>query len=327
MAVTAIYVDYNSFTVVGDQSSHFDPGRAILAYHSNSGAKLVYVDYSTYDASAGITTVNTLQTESENLASDLISIDYSCIKPNTMGIGNIPTEALWLYRGLRKYMHHWYYGTTSINIMNGIFHIHDGVKDRLLILPGSILLNVSTSPYGWCFIYVGVPSNGLILTSSDFTFSKTVPTLNYTKCGYYDSTGTKRCLGFFWVNEGGAIYWYYSNNSMHWTYMNNHVEPTIGTGWTLQNIDLPLGNLCVHFMTSFGDTNTATITGQIKEVEDPDEGTIVHNKITTYSERMHGAITLFVNASKNIYLKNSASQWVKINTSAIHLPYGLSGQC
>lgn len=327
MAITAIYVDYNSFTVVGDQTNNFDPGRAILAYHSNSGAKLVYVDYATYDASTEITTVNTLQTESENLASDLTSIDYSCIKPDTMGIGNIPTEALWLYRGLRKYMHYWYSNTNYITITSGIFHVHDGTKDRLLILPGNLTLYFSLSPYSWGYIYVSIPTNGLILTSSDFTFSKTVPTLDYLKCGYYDSTGTKRCLGFFWLNEGGTQYWFYCNNSSHFTVQNSHVEPTVGTGWTLQSFDLPLGNLCVNFSTSFGDTNTASITGQIKEVEDPDEGTYVHNKISTYSERMHGSITLFVNASKQVYLKNSASQWIKMSTTLIHLPFGLSGQC
>lgn len=327
MSVNATYISTNSFSVIGDLASNFDPGRAILAYHGTYGAKLVYADYCSYDAITGLTTVNTIQTESENLSSDLTAIDYSSVKPDTVGLGNIPNEVLYLYRGLRKFMYIQYSGVTSILINNGYIHVHDGIKDKILWLPGDVTKTQSFNISSWYYVYVTVPSNdSLIITSDNISLSTTVPTLDYLRCGYYN--GASRCIGFFLTDGSGNISYFYMNNVMFYCILGVHHEYTVTTSWYLSVVfDAPLGNLCCHWQTGFGDTNTATVTGQMKEVEDPDETTYVLNKYSGYSERMHSSMFMFLDANKKVYMKNSASQVNKLSFNSFLLPFGLSGQC
>lgn len=326
MAVNATYISINSFSVVGDLISKFDPGRAILAYHSIYGAKLGYVNSAIYSAITNLTTVNTLQIDSENLSSDLMSIDYSSVKPDTNGLGNIPSEVLWLYRGLRKFMYTSYSTVNTITIGSGYVHIHDGIKDRILWLPSSITKTDTFGQNLWYFIYLTVPTNGLIITSGDISLSTDIPVLDYLRCGYYSNN--KRAIGFFLTDINGNINWFYMNNAAYYQAYSSHHEYYVTTSWySPYGHSLPLGDLLCLFQTGLGDTNQATVNGQLKEMEDPDETTPVYTMIGSYSRRMHGSITMFVDANKKVYAKNSANQLIKQSTNFFYLPFGLSGQC
>jgi len=329
MAILATYVAANQFRVSGDLASKFDPGRAILAYHTNYGSKLVYTDYASYDSTNGYTNIYTVQDESENLLSDLGSVDISSVKPDTGGLGNVPVELLWMFRGLRKGAYVYYNSDTTFKINKGYIHFNDGLKDKILYIPGTLTITPTISSDLWYYIYINVPTNGIVVTSSDISITTTAPVLDYVKQGYY-SVG-KRCIGFFRTDTVGPIITYFYMDDLIYTWVYGYGAWITGTSSYVSQpasgtMSVPLANARYLFNVHYGDSAAAR-QGYIRETGDPDDTTYQLTTITTSSQKTTTAIMVFIDADKQLSIKSAgANLGFLFGTTCLFLPIGLSGQ-
>ncbi|MEO0250200.1 MAG: hypothetical protein ABIN58_11880 [candidate division WOR-3 bacterium] len=57
----------------------------------------------------------------------------------------------------------------------------------------------------WYYLFAQAPSSGTELSASDITYSSTAPTYDHAKCGWYDTTGDKRCFGVFYSDSSSQV--------------------------------------------------------------------------------------------------------------------------
>lgn len=329
MAILATYVATNQFRVSGDLASKLDSGRAILAYHTNYGSKLVYTNYASYDSTNGYTNVYTVQDESENLLSDLSSVDISSVKPDTSGLGNIPVELLWMFRGLRKGAHVYYNSDSTYKINKGWIHFNDGTKDKILYIPGTLTITPgSLTASTWYYIYLNAPTNGLVVTSSDISITTTAPVLDYVKQGYYSVS--KRCIGFFRTDITGLIIWfwmddltyYWNMGAQNWyTGTSSYVSQPSVPPW-----DVPIAD-ARYLINVFYGNSAAARQFYMRETTDPDDTTYIIALISTASQLGHNGVMCWFNTNRQVSVKSAgADVSFCMATTLLYLPIGLSGQ-
>ena len=111
-----IYIDADTFTISGDYTSLFASGYWLRAYCGVDGNKSCWVDTSSYDAGAGLTTVN-LTSGSDDLTSNLdqVSVNFYVIGESgptyTIDRSRVPQEA----NGVTEFLNKDIYPASSPN--------------------------------------------------------------------------------------------------------------------------------------------------------------------------------------------------------------------
>jgi hypothetical protein len=81
--------------------------------------------------------------------------------------------------------------------INGLGYILDVLTDKI---PGSMTAS------SWYYIFVNAPDSGLVLSNTQVSVSITPPTYDHGKCGWYDATGLKRCIGFLFSDVSSNVW-------------------------------------------------------------------------------------------------------------------------
>lgn len=330
MSTAATYVSATSFTVSGDLTAKFDPHRALLCNHSIYGQKICYVDYASYSGGSGLTTVNLISTESEALTSDLTSIDFSCIRPTSLGVGNLTLNQMLLAKGIRKGLWIDWYSNTQININPGIVYIDNGTSKKLCVVPAQLaavtLTGITLS--AWNYIYVNQPANGVILTATEFTISATAPTWDEAKKGWYKSDdATKRCIMFAKANASAYLV-YFSHNEYVYQWTNNvaNTALTLTTTYQVQTVDSPFPNIMVLLEMSSTANLTVGYSVLVHNPSDPDDNTVFW--YSQVAQPKQNAEWIPIDANKQFSVKVSTSTYA-INWTVLQFmfPQGFFANC
>ena len=213
MAITASYIDASTFNMIGDYKNNLPIGIAIRANCGTDGIKIVYVDKSEYKG--GKTIVYLINSESDDLTANLVNIDISSVKPNTMQLtgnsGNIPVDWLWLYRGFRKGVTPTWINSDRIDITKGMIHYRYEGREILAIIESDISITglnaASLSVDTWYYIYMLPPNDEscVINSSSFFIYNTTSPIFNSTYLQWVHPVEIQwKCIGFFYSLSAGS---------------------------------------------------------------------------------------------------------------------------
>lgn len=239
MALSATYSSAHQFIVSGDQTNVFVGGRAFRADCGLDGTKIGYVAKSVY--SAPDTTVDLVENDSDDLTSNLVTIEVSNLKPNTTAVGNLPFEIQVMARGIRRFVFPVFTAAGTLTITPGFLHLFDGTREKILTVESSFTVAISSLTNNvWHYIYVSAPVNhGIVITSSDIVVSETAPTYNEIYKGWYDGS-YNRCIGFFKSNASGTMR-FFKTDGFYYRFNNGTTKVnTSSTGWTNITLDLPV---------------------------------------------------------------------------------------
>lgn len=233
MAITASYVDASTLNMVGDYRYNLPMGVAIRANCGTDGIKIVYVSKSEYKG--GKTIVYLVNSESDDLTANLVNLDISSVKPNSMQLegnsGNIPVDWLWLYRGSRRGMALSWISTDRIDILPGAMHITYENREIYAILESTVSLtgfstaSLTVNTWYYIYLYPLVDETCVIpAASSSFFYSSTAPTFSSTTMQWGHPTEPQfKCIGFFLSGSSGSsvrqFFWtskFYQLNYKYW---------------------------------------------------------------------------------------------------------------
>lgn len=239
MALSATYSTAHQFLVSGDQTNVFVGGRAFRADCGIDGTKIGYVAKSVY--SAPDTTVDLVENDSDNLTSNLVTVEVSNLKPNTTAVGNLPFDIQVMARGIRRFMFPVFTDAGTLTITPGFLHLFDGTREKVLTVEASFNVTISgLTNETWHYIYVSAPADhGIVVTSSDIVVSSTAPTYNEVHKGWYNA-GYNRCIGFFKSNSSGTMR-FFKTDGFYYRFNNGTTKVSgSSTGWVNPTFDLPV---------------------------------------------------------------------------------------
>lgn len=334
MALSATYSTAHQFIVSGDQTNVFVGGRAFRADCGIDGTKIGYVAKSVY--SAPDTTVDLVEYDSDDLTSNLVTIEVSNLKPNTTAVGNLPFDIQVMTRGIRRFMFPVFTAAGTLTITPGFLHLFDGTREKVLTVETSFNIAISSlTNETWHYIYVSAPVNhGIIVTSSDIVVSSTAPTYNETYKGWYNAS-YNRCIGFFKSNSSGTMR-FFKTDGFYYRFNNGTTKvSSSSTGWVTVTLDLPVfagmsllgeiignqtsevDNTCECYIRSFSTSETSPALYRLCR-DGPSTG--VQQRYTSFS----GIVGITQN--RTFYsLTNGVAITMYWNCNGIFLPRGL--QC
>lgn len=333
MSVAATYVNANQFTVSGDVTLIFVPGRCAKMNCGVDGSKYVLVSKSVY--SAPNTTIDLVPVDSDDLTANLISAEVSPLKPHSKKTGNINVMDLWEMRGFRRGMLPSWTAAGTLTINPGFLHINDGNSEKIIINESAFNITISGKTSAtWYFIYVITPAdNGLLISSSsDISISTTVPAWNDAKGGWYDGATNYRCIGFFLANADGTMKYFFTDGILYYYNLGAIGKITLSVSsaaWSEMVPNVPIGNIIANIQIYTQDLNVPLFYGYIKPKASSNvvaqEGVILTVGSNT-NRNAHYNIAILLDADKKclITTNNATGYNFYYNANSFWLPKGLN---
>lgn len=327
MALSATYSTAHQFTVSGDQTAIFVPGRAIRIDCGVDGIKIGYVSKSAYGAPN--TTVDMITNETDDITANIQTVEVGSLKSNTLDVGNLPIEIVMMQRGLRKFFLPTFNAAGTLGITPGYLHINDGSREKILTVESALTKAISAlSNNTWYYIYVTTPSgDNIVVAATDISVSTTAPTWSETYKGWYN--GNTRCIGFFKSNASGTMRHFITDGHYYkWNNGTTFQTVSIVSNWQTITLDIPV---IANALFSISWVQTAEVNATVDlwisgmSETDPNGSSICRltNDGSCQNRNYNGTTIQRVDVNKQFKMYVATTITLYVNSNGMYLPRGL----